>query len=241
MKRIALLVIPLLLFSACKKNTFTIEGTFENGADKTIYLCIVTPRDGEKEVTTMTLDDKGHFKLREQLEYLTFYNLHVNENDYVMLLPHPGEHLTLTGNYNDLTHSYDVKGSPESTLLWLLQDYSNKGSQALADLVKKNKENKASLSPEEYQDAKKATDTVFMEIRNQQVNYMENFIYDNKGSLTTLIALYKPFNDHLLLPPQSCYELYTIVLEGLQDQLPNNPHTINFKNTAIAVENEYAN
>lgn len=235
------IVAVTLLLCSCHRNTFTLEGTLENGAGKTIYISELTPRDGEKETATLTLDKRGHFKMKEKIDYLTFYNLHVNQTDYVVLLPQQGEHLVLKGNYNDLTHSYEVSGSPQSTLLWQLQDYSNQGAQSISDLVAQDRENKASLSPDAYEAAKLTTDSIFLAIRNQQAKYMEDFIYDNQGSLTTLIALYKPFNGHPILPPQQYYELYSVVLQGLTEQLPDNPHTVNFKNTASKIEYQYGN
>lgn len=71
-----------------------------------------------------------------------------------------------------------------------------------------------------------------MVFREQQ-EYVCRFIEENKGSLSTLIALYKPFNNRLLIDtrnPQSI-EWYDMVLEGLQERYPDNPHTLHFKNT----------
>lgn len=242
-KRLPLFILSLcaacLLLQACHSKGFRVEGTLENGADKTINISEVTPRDGEKDIATITLDKHGHFSFRHDMDYQTFYNLHVNATDYVVLLPQQGEHIILSGDYNNLTHSYEVKGSPESALLWQLQDYSNQGSEALVNLVAQNKQNKATLTDEEYQTAKRETDSIFLGIYSQQAKYMHDFIYDNQGSLATLIALYKPFNNHPLLPPQSSEELYAIVLQGLQEQHPDNPHTINFKNTVEEVRYKY--
>jgi len=56
---------------------------------------------------------------------------------------------------------------------------------------------------------------------------------ENKGSLSTLIALYKPFNNRLLIDTRDpgCIDWYDLVLEGLQQRYPDNPHTLHFKNT----------
>lgn len=228
-----------LLLSACHKKSIVLEGTLENGAGKTVNITETTPRDGEKDISTVTLDSKGHFSFKHKMEYQTFYNLHVNQSDYVMLLPRQGETVQVTGNYNDLTHTYEVKGSPESLLLWQLQDYSNQGSEALTALVRQDHQNQSSLSEAAYKLAKAKTDSIFVDLYSQQAKYMSNFIHDNVGSLSTLIALYKPFNNHPLLPPQSSVELYEVVLQGLEKKQPDNPHTINFKNTVEEVKYKY--
>jgi hypothetical protein len=242
-KNLILTTLGALLFSvlltSCHKNRFSIEGSLENGAGKTIYITELTPRDGEKNITTLTLDEKGQFSFKHDMEYQTFYNLHVNQTDYIVLLPQKREKIKLKGNYNNLTHSYDVKGSPESLLLWQLQDYSNQGSEALVALVSQDHQNKTSLSEKEYLEAKKKTDSVFVSIHDQQAKYMMDFINENQGSLATLIALYKPFNNHPLLPPQTCVDLYEVVLQGLQKKAPNNPHTLNFKNTVEELKYKY--
>ena len=80
---------------------------------------------------------------------------------------------------------------------------------------------------------KQETDSIYRMVFREQQEYVCRFIEENKGSLSTLIALYKPFNNRLLIDtrnPQSI-EWYDMVLEGLQERYPDNPHTLHFKNT----------
>ena len=65
----------------------------------------------------------------------------------------------------------------------------------------------------------------------EQQQYVVHFIEDNLGSLTTLIALYKPFNNRPLVDPSNSFEFYEAILEALQETKPDNPHTLHFKNT----------
>ena len=62
---------------------------------------------------------------------------------------------------------------------------------------------------------------------------MCRFIEENQGSLSTLIALYKPFNNRPLIDTRAPENIdwYDLVLEGLQQSLPDNPHTLHFKNS----------
>ncbi len=243
MKRHLLLSLTLLLatvlFAACRHDSFTLQGTLANGAGKTVYIAELTPRDGENTVATITLDKDGSFTFKHKMEYQTFYNVHVNQSDYIVLLPQAGEKIKLTGDYNMLTLTYDVKGSPESILLWQLQDYSNQGNEELTALVGRDNHNRSTLSDEAYAEAKAATDSVFLDIYSRQAQYMSNFILDYPNSLATLIALYKPFNNRPLLPPEQNVELYETVLLGLEEQHSDNPHTIHFKNAVEEVKYRY--
>ncbi len=227
------------LFTSCKQDAFSIEGTLEHGAGKTIYITELTPRNGENTIATITLDKEGHFSYKHKMEQQSFYNVHVNQTDYIVLLPQNGETIKLTGDYNILTLTYQVKGSPESILLWQLQDYSNQGNEELTALVGQDNHNRSTLDENAYAEAKATTDSVFLDIYTRQAKYMSDFIYDNEGSLATLIALYKPFNNRPLLPPEQNVELYEIVLMGLEATKADNPHTIHFKNTVEEVKYRY--
>jgi hypothetical protein len=45
--------------------------------------------------------------------------------------------------------------------------------------------------------------------------------------------LYKPFNNRMLIDTRNpqCINWYDMVLEGLEQRYPDNPHTLHFKNT----------
>ena len=244
MKRLLILpFIALLLLSGCKKeNKFTIEGTIDNGAGKMMYIEELTP-DGPHFLDSIQLDKKGHFTYGSKYAYQTFYNLHVSEYDYVVLLPYKGEHINITGVYDSLSLSYRVEGSKESILLWQLQDYSNYGAYKLRDIVELNRQNLQTYADNEegYKNAKKNTDSLYREAYDEQVMYITQFLEDNSGSLATLIALYKPFNgDHPLIDIDRYPELFTYyeqVLNGLESNptTADNPHTIAFKNVVERV------
>ena len=231
--QLTLLIAIITMLSSCgHKNTFTIEGTIDNAAGKTFYLEEITP-DGAQFIDSITLDNKGSFKIQHELPYPTFYNLHCSDIDYVVLLPQAGEKLEISGDATAFSLTYHVSGSPESQLLWQLQDFSNDGLHELQDLVKTDRENRAQYGEEtaDYKRAKEATDSIFRDIFNEQFEYIHKFIEENRGSLSTLIALYKPFNNMAIINPTHNFEEYETVLEGLKENYPDNPHTLQFQNT----------
>ena len=224
-----------IFFSACDKNSFTIRGTLENGANKTIYLEELTP-EGTLFIDSIKLDNQGHFKYSYKMPYQSLYNLHTTADNYIILLPDYGEKIDITGDYRNLSMTYNVTGSPQSILLWQLQDYTNDGSRLIIELVDTTNYYKQlqadGLATEAQVKAKKAeTDSIYRLAFTAQQDYVCRFIEENPGSLATLIALYKPFNNRPLIAPESNFDYYEFVLDGLQERQPDNPHTIHFKNT----------
>lgn len=241
MNRIILLVGVLFLTWGCHRDDgFTLEGTIEHGAGKTLYIEELSP-DGPVFLDSLRLDDDGHFTYRCKMPYQTFYNLHCSPVDYVVLLPRLGERIEVTGDFQSLQWSYHVTGSEESTLLWQLQDYCNYGISVLQEIVDKDQDNRTRYGADSkaYQEAKAETDSVFREAAAEQGEYVSHFIQEHKGSLATLIALYKQFNRHDLLSPETNFDYYELVLEGLEEALPDNPHTIQFKNHVENLRHRY--
>lgn len=237
-KYILLIVAVVIFFAGCKKeNKFTIEGTINGGSGKMMYIEELTP-DGPHFLDSIQLDKKGNFTYKGKYVYQTFYNLHVSEYDYVVLLPYKGENIRIAAEYDSLSRSYHVEGSKESIVLWQLQDYSNYGAYKLQDIVNLNNQNRQMYANDEagYKLAKQHTDSLYREAYDEQVMYITKFLEDNNGSLATLIALYKPFNgDHPLIDVDRYPELFSFyeqVLDGLESNVAtaDNPHTIAFKN-----------
>ncbi len=240
MNRILFLIPVLLLFVACgDKDVFVLEGTLENGANKTIYLDEMVPQGERLFIDSIRLDSKGHFKFKYKAPYESLYNLHVSEFDYVVLIPCPGEHIDISGDYNHFEKTYTVKGSPESVILWQLQDYSNVGADQLLEIIAMHDKIKDSMHGADSLAAKESLDSIYLNSYKQQQEYVVNFIQENQGSLATLIALYKPFNGHPLIDPQVNFDYYEFVLEGLEESKPENPHTLNFKNTVEYLRHQY--
>lgn len=240
---LSILSLTLTLASCGNKDDIVITGTLENGANKTIYIEEMSP-ESRIFLDSVKLDSKGHFKYRYAMPYKTFINVHISDDDYIVLLPELGEKTTIRGDYNSIATSYKIEGGTESQLLWQLQDYSNQGTEVLKDIVATDSKNRqllanGDMSQEEYDHEHDITDSIYAAAYAEQQQYVVHFIEDNLGSLTTLIALYKPFNNHPLIDPSNSFEFYEAVLEGLQEKLPDNPHTLHFKNVVERIRYQY--
>lgn len=232
----------VVLCSCGNKSSFTISGTLTEGAGKTIYIEEMTPKDGRLFIDSVKLDSKGSFKFSYEMPYNTFYTVNCSEVDYIVLLPQGGEKIEISGQYGKLARTYEVKGSPESHLLWQIQDYNNDVMGPIQEIVIADRYNHDNLDSLEYKKAKKVTDSLFADVWNMQRVRFSKFITDNAGSLATLIALYTPFNGKLfVVRPVEDFEVYEQVADGLENDPENgqNPHTQHFRTTVESMRYQY--
>ena len=240
-------MMSLIGFTGCQRDGFTLCGTIEGGAGQTLWLEEIAP-EGPVFVDSIPIDSKGRFKYSHKMPYRSLYNLHTTANNYIVTLPDYGEKVTVEERWDNLSVSYSVSGSPESALLWQLQQYTNDGARVLHALIDTTNHYAQLLfdgqvTKEQVLEKKDETDSIYRLAFEEQQNYVCRFIEENKGSLSTLIALYKPFNNRLLIDtraPESI-EWYDLVLEGLQERYPENPHTLHFKNTTEHLRWELGN
>lgn len=206
--------------------TFSIEGTLTNAADKMLYIEEITPDNGPQFVDSIKCDAKGHFKYEGSMHYQTFFNLHGSLYDYIVLLPTDGDKIEMSGNADDLGRTYIVKGSKESQLMWQIQSYINQSNLAIQELAQMESQNRSTLSEADYKKAHEITDSMFLAERQTAYRMMLNFIDDNPGSLSTLYALDAPFNHKMrVFYPENDFDIFEQVLQGLNEKCPDNPHT----------------
>ncbi|MBR4803495.1 MAG: DUF4369 domain-containing protein [Bacteroidales bacterium] len=235
------LAIVALMFSCGKKNTFTIEGTLQNGAGKYIVIEEIAPKE-MIPIDSVLLDKDGHFSFTYEMPYQSFYNVKVSTQDFVMLLPDYGETITLTGDYNHFSPTYQVEGSKGSIQLWQLNDYTKYGEQRLDSIARAFDQLVADCKGDTncIKKQKPALDSVYKDAYAEQQDYVISFIERNAGSLSTLIALYKTFNTRPLIDPNTDdFFYYEKVADSLDVALPENPHTINFRNTVEHMRVQY--
>lgn len=229
-----LLAVVLCPFVSCKKNTsFTVEGTVSNAT--TLFIEELTP-EGPLFLDSIAVNAKGHYDIKLEMPYPTFYYLHATENDFVVLRPEWGEKIVVDGDARNFQGSYRVSGSPESEFLWEFQVFTNQGIEEVMQLGQLDQQNRETYGAgtDAYNRAKAHTDTLFWNIYQAQRSYADSAIYANMGTLATLIVLNKQFVNDPKLPlvhPIREFPIYEDVLNGLQSQLPDNPHTQNFRNT----------
>lgn len=230
------MALGLIVLAACNgkegsnDNGFTLEGTLDNAANKTLYITEMTPDNGEQFVDSIKCDGQGHFSYTGTMSYQTFYGLHSSEYVYIVLLPSLGESISLTGDYEQLDKTYMVNGSPESLLLWQIQAQINDANYYIHDLAETDRANQSTLKGKDYEQAHNTTDSLFMQEYQLVYATLYQFVEDNAGSLSTLYALDAPFNHTgRVFNPERDFDVFEMVLDGLMETIPDNPHTQYFK------------
>ena len=240
MRKMLLLLTVCLVAVSCRNGneTFTIEGYLKGGEGKYVKIEEITPTEIIL-IDSVKLDDNGEFEFKYKMPYKSFYNVVVSPEDFIMLLPDYKEKIKLTGDYNNLSRTYQLVGSPESQLLWQLNDYTIMGVDRL-DSIKMVYDVLLQSSDADYiKKEKELLDSIYLNAYYEQQDYVVNFVQENSGSLSTLIALYKTFNTIPLINPDQGFEYYEIVNDGLKASLPENPHTLNFCNTMQKMRFKY--
>lgn len=238
-KGIQLFIICCLLLSCNNNNeSFIIEGYLKGGEGKYVKIEEITP--GEVLfIDSVKIDAGGEFEFKYKMPYKSFYNVVVSPNDFIMLLPERNERIKLTGDYANLSRTYQIIGSPESQLLWQLNDYTIMGADRL-DSIKNVYDVLVQNSDTNFiKKEKQLLDSIYLNAYYEQQDFVINFIEEHNGSLSTLIALYKTFNTIPLISPEQGFEYYEMVNEGLKNNMPDNPHTLSFDNTIKKMRFKY--
>lgn len=240
MRKILLLLTICILTVSCQNNRerFTIEGYLKGGEGKYVVIEEITPLE-VIFIDSVKLDDNGEFKFKYKMPYRSFYNVVVSQEDFIMLLPNYKEKIKLTGDYDNFSRTYQLVGSPESQLLWQLNDYTIMGVDRLDSIKMVYDVLLQNTDTNFIKTEKEQLDSIYLNAYYEQQDFVVRFIQENSGSLSTLIALYKTFNTIPLINPEQGFEYYEMVNDGLKTSLPENPHTLNFGNTMQKMRFKY--
>ena len=70
---------------------------------------------------------------------------------------------------------------------------------------------------------------LYHSLRDNQKEFLINYINTNEGSLTTLVALYRNMENTPLIDFTNDFDVYKKVLNGLKKNYPDNKHTKNLE------------
>ena len=234
MKKANILIITLLagIFFSCSdnENTYRLSGKIEGGANEKLYL-MEMENSGVNALDTIVLDKKGGFSVKETLKEPSIFILQ-GKNDYIMLCPQKNEKIKITGEYNNLSTSYTIQGSKESGKLKTLSD---KQTQTRFTLKMLN-DQLAQMDITNIDSVRREVALTYQSIREEQRNFVINYINANEGSLTTLVALYRTMENRPLIDFRNDLDIYKKVLNGLKKTYPDNKNTDNLEKFILHVQ-----
>lgn len=222
MKRIIYLLALIFTFVGCKdKGSVSIKGVIKGETKKYIYINKVdvnTP----VFLDSANISRKGVFHFRIKAKDPDFYQLGFSTSDFITLLAEPGENIKLEFEGKNLFEKYNVKGSPGSEKLRILDFTLNETKRKLDSLsnlyskISKDSdfENKGPLLEAEYSGL----------VKEQRKKNIE-FILKNTNSLASIKALYQKISSdaYVLYEPRDLQYL-KIVNDSLTRYYPNSKH-----------------
>jgi hypothetical protein len=207
-----------------KNNSFELSGTISNSIQPHLILSEVG-KSGFTQNDTIPIDNKGKFSKNIEMTEPTLYSLALGE-EYIIICPMVGEKITIRATENNFAGSYNIEGSAESELLKEL----NKENYNVRLSLKSMSEELKQADSIKYDSIRTNILEKYISTKQYQEKITTDFINNNPGSLTTLIALYRTFDGIPLFDYRQSLEMHKKVLQALEQTLPENQHTLILKN-----------
>jgi len=223
MKKVLILIIPIILISGCKKNdSFTIRGFINNSTHESISLSKIDVNNIEF-IDSVKISRKGEFRIRVKATEPDFYQLGFSESDFMTLLAEPGEKISLEFADENIYTNYTVEGSEGSELVKIL-DLRLLETRRKLDSLNIAYE-KASAEPG-FETVQPKMAQAAADIVKAQRRFNIEFVVNNINSLASIKALYQKLNDETyVLYDNRDLQYLKIVSDSLTRHYPDSRHT----------------
>lgn len=236
MNRTIAILSVLLLFSCSKHEKFLISGEIENGKGKTIYLDILEV-EGPRVVDSVSIGSGDKFSFSRKISQPSFYQLRLENNNFITLLAEPEERITIGGVASNLPGTYRVSGSPGSELLKELNDRLAITRRQMESLIRKIPDTEE--GPGSAREEARINEEL-NEIVNAQRRFSIGFIIDNIESLAAITALYQQLDEeNYVLGRMRDIQYLKITAESLKRLHPDSPHVRALAADAEIQERQY--
>ncbi len=225
-------LLPLLLLLSCSKGTkVEISGVIKNAERSMLYLD--EQGIGEiRQIDSVRIKSNGHFKLKDRMEYPTFYNLHTADGQIIPLLLTPGTSLSLQADKLDFTGSYQIDGSAESLYLQELNRTLAVTKRQVDSLRKTLREN-----PDAGEEFTRELAASYDEIIQRQRRYSIEFILEHLTSMASIYALYQKIDENnFVLNENRDIQMLKITSQSLDTIWPGSEHVQALKRDAANLE-----
>jgi len=220
MKRILFLFVLVLTFSGCKnRDTFLIDGVIKGeNNNKTIYISKVNINTPVL-IDSSKISKKGAFRFKVNTTESDFYQLGFSSENFITLLPEPGEKINILFKNTNLFENYSVTGSVGSEKLRVIDSTLFETKRKLDSL---NILYDRASGETDFDLTGPILEAEFSKlIKAQRKNNIE-FIINNLSSLASIKALYQRINPetYVLYDPKDLQYL-KIVTDSLTHHYPN--------------------
>ncbi|MBU1901917.1 DUF4369 domain-containing protein, partial [Patescibacteria group bacterium] len=209
MKLILSFLCTLLIIAVEGQNT-TITGNINGNAPAKIFFYEVLQQP--VLIDSADVNTKGEFKIKTEIKTTGFYRIQSDVKNFMMLILKPGDNLTIQANGGKMNKNPQIKGSPESVLIYkygTLIDAIAEALDSLSGIIK------GSNYTGEQQVARQAAMQKHEELTLKQTEIVREMFSKHPGSLACMFFVN-------LLPPASHPDVYTKVDSALYSQYPDN-------------------
>ncbi len=225
LKSIVLLGLVALLFSCTNSSDgFVVKGQFDNADGKMVYLNRI--QNTLVPVDSVLIEEGGKFSLEGTFPTMELYLLQVGEepNAVIYLALDNQSEVTLSGDAASLLESYTVQDKQgDNVLMAEISKHNYKAQMKFQEINNIYIQNQSTVAnPDSL--VKSCTDMV-QTLMEEEKRFVKNIIDENKGSMATVWALYQQLGRDMLIHPDSDFEYWEKVAEGLKEKYPESFNT----------------
>ncbi|MBE9469511.1 MAG: AhpC/TSA family protein [Bacteroidetes bacterium] len=218
MKKFLYLFIMLFVAYSCTNaDSFEITGKIENGANKKIHLIDLASVNQTPDSTNIDKNNEFLFAVNstEPKDLILYFSM----NNYIRLIVKPGEKIKIIADANDLSGTYNVEGSEESSLVKELNKHLSNSMIRLDSLnvIYNNNQNNPKLDSI-IQELTQTSNEIFQ----NEKNFLVSFIEEHKSSLASYVALSQKISQRVaLLNPAKDFKYFELVDSALSVSYPD--------------------
>ena len=188
LKKIGFVLVAVMAFAGCKdKESFTIEGKFENYTPQAkVYLYKVEKAD-EKPLDSTVLSDKGDFKFSNTTPDVDFFRVKIDKSEY-MLIAKNGDHIKLSADLANKSFAYTLSGAAEADKLEELNKNRNQYFSRMA-VIQSQFEETVAAQPQNRDMIANQMRPALIKENEDLINYTLKFAMENTNSLAGFYAI----------------------------------------------------
>lgn len=216
------LIIGLVYSSCHDKDTATISGTITNAKGKSLFLEKYN-LGSIKIIDSITLKKNGIFRFKTKIDYPEFYNLRLDNKQFIPLVLNKSEKIILLSSYKSFFKDYTVEGSASSLAI---RNLNNRLLQTQKNLDTISQAYKKVIEKENSENLKNELTSKYVKVIQEQQAFSTNFIKKNTYPMASYYALYQQINSQIsIFDKVQDLLLFQIVATSFDRLHPDSPYT----------------
>jgi peroxiredoxin len=212
---------------------FVVKGKIKNADNKKIYLSKLAIHNMLDVDSTIV--KKGKFELKGTYDEPNFYLVRFDNQHYIYLIvDSTDKSIEITADANDLIHTYQIKGSPQSVILQqlVLHNYNNiMRVDTLSRIYQANTQNP------KLDSIRHELDKRYRVIYDDERKFLETYIEKNKGNFAGLMALYQQLGPrNYIFNPNNDLKYYEMVDNALNKAYPNSAQARQLHSSVLQIK-----